>query len=180
MNKLNIKKQLQKGFTLIELLIVIAVLGVLAAVILVAIDPIEQIARAEDAGRKSQVGQLSSAMQAYLVGQSLATAPAASATWQTMLQNAGEIKSTFTAPGMAATCGPTPQTGYCYAPSGANFVIWTYLESKSEVDKAAGVTLQACATGTTAAYIYSSSQGKAGNACITTGAAPAVGTALIN
>jgi prepilin-type N-terminal cleavage/methylation domain-containing protein len=39
------------GFTLIELLIVIAILGVLAVVVLVAINPIEQLARTRDGGR---------------------------------------------------------------------------------------------------------------------------------
>ena len=54
-----------KGFTLIELLIVIAILGVLAAGSLVAIDPVEQLARARDSGRKSAVTQMGRALQAY-------------------------------------------------------------------------------------------------------------------
>ena len=44
---------LKKGFTLIELLIVIAILGVLAVVILVAINPQEQLARGRGGGRTS-------------------------------------------------------------------------------------------------------------------------------
>ena len=44
-----------RGFTLIELLIVIAVLGVLAAVVLVAIDPGQQLARGRDSGRKPSI-----------------------------------------------------------------------------------------------------------------------------
>ena len=66
MNKLSsFSKKLSKGFTLIELLIVIAVIGVLAAVILVAIDPIEQLARGRDAGRKSTNVQLGRALEAF-------------------------------------------------------------------------------------------------------------------
>lgn len=42
------RKILQKGFTLIELLIVIAILGVLAVGLLVALDPIEQSRKAAD------------------------------------------------------------------------------------------------------------------------------------
>ena len=59
-----------KGFTLIELLIVIAILGILAAGILVAIDPVEQLSRGRDAGRKSAVTQLGRALQAYYTANS--------------------------------------------------------------------------------------------------------------
>lgn len=53
------------GFTLIELLIVIAVLGVLAAGVLVAINPIKKINQANDAKIKSNIGQLARAIQSY-------------------------------------------------------------------------------------------------------------------
>lgn len=55
----------QVGFTLIELLIVMAILGVLAVVVLVAINPVQQLARTRDAGRKSAVQQVGRALQAY-------------------------------------------------------------------------------------------------------------------
>lgn len=54
-----------KGFTLIELLIVIAVLGILVVAILSAIDPLEQIRKARDAGRKSDAAELLSAYERY-------------------------------------------------------------------------------------------------------------------
>lgn len=57
----------RRGFTLIELLIVIAVIGVLAAVVLIAINPVRRLAQARDAGRKSDVGQIATASQAYYV-----------------------------------------------------------------------------------------------------------------
>jgi len=53
------------GFTLIELLVVIAVLGILASVVLVAINPAERMNEARDAGRKSDVGQVSVALESY-------------------------------------------------------------------------------------------------------------------
>ena len=53
------------GFTLIELLVVITVLGVLATIVLLAVNPGEQLARAKDASRIEAVTQLSRALQAY-------------------------------------------------------------------------------------------------------------------
>ncbi len=54
----------KKGFTLIELLVVIAVLGILASVVLVAINPSERIKEARDTGVKSDVDQVMQAVQA--------------------------------------------------------------------------------------------------------------------
>lgn len=58
-------KTVQKGFTLIELLIVIAVLGVLAAAVVVAINPAKRIKQANDAKIKNDIGQMATALQAY-------------------------------------------------------------------------------------------------------------------
>lgn len=57
-------KSLQKGFTLIELLVVIAIIGILAAVVLVAINPAQRIAEANDSKTKSNVGQVATALEA--------------------------------------------------------------------------------------------------------------------
>ena len=55
------------GFTLIELLVVIAVLGVLAAGLIVIINPLGQMAKARDAGRKSALKQIANALESYFV-----------------------------------------------------------------------------------------------------------------
>lgn len=61
--------KIQKGFTLIELLIVIAILGVLAAAVLSAINPVEQINRGRDTGSLSDAEQLLSAVSRFNAAQ---------------------------------------------------------------------------------------------------------------
>lgn len=61
----NIKRFSSKGFTLIELLIVIAILGILAAGVLVAINPVKRINQAKDSTIKSDIAQIATAMQTY-------------------------------------------------------------------------------------------------------------------
>lgn len=54
-----------KGFTLIELLIVIAILGILAAAVLVAINPGKRTRQAQDAKRKNDIGALATEVQGF-------------------------------------------------------------------------------------------------------------------
>lgn len=58
-------KKYFKGFTLIELLIVIAILGILAAAVLVAINPGKRTRQAQDAKRKNDVGAIATELQGY-------------------------------------------------------------------------------------------------------------------
>lgn len=55
----------KKGFTLIELLIVIAILGVLAAGVVTAINPVKRTNQANDAKIKSNINSLGTAAIAY-------------------------------------------------------------------------------------------------------------------
>ena len=59
------RKKFLGGFTLIELLIVIAILGILAAAVLVAINPAKRTRQAQDAKRKNDVGALATEVQGY-------------------------------------------------------------------------------------------------------------------
>jgi prepilin-type N-terminal cleavage/methylation domain-containing protein len=60
-------RQEPKGFTLIELLIVIGILGILAAIILVAVDPAKRLKDARDARRSSEVNSILNAVLNYVV-----------------------------------------------------------------------------------------------------------------
>ena len=154
-----------KGFTLIELLIVIAILGVLAAGVLVAIDPVEQIARGRDAGRKSVVGQIGRAFQAYYTAN---TAYPTIAQWTNVpatnvLVTSGEIKviPSQNAPIPVTVCtGGSMVNNFCYKVDAAtsNMALYTHVESKSEKNKCAG-------TAANTWYVYASIDGKSGVVC---------------
>lgn len=153
------------GFTLIELLVVIAILGILAGGVLVAIDPLEQLARGRDAGRKTAVDQLGKAVQAYYTVQSATYPPAVENAWMDPVQTSGELKALPTNPdgggGYETGCGTsgTEQRGYCYRTDDIDTIIYARAESKSSKATAG-------CTGTQQVWIvWSSLEGKTGLAC---------------
>lgn len=104
-------KELKKGFTLIELLIVIVIIGILAVAVLSAINPVEQIRKATDTGKKSNAAELLSAIERYYTtfldnpwgattfpdpGGASGTQLNATASWLGTLVTTNEIKPEFT------------------------------------------------------------------------------------
>lgn len=166
-----------KGFTLIELLIVMAILGVLAVVVLVAINPVQQLARTRDAGRKSAVTQMGHALSAYYTvhaGSFITSTTCADLdTWITCLSDAGELSTPPSAISYATSatgtteCTGTPaageeggvQNGFCYkwSSSSSAIVVYATLESDSEKSK--------CTAGGDPYFAYSSYDGRGGLIC---------------
>lgn len=155
------KKTLYKGFTLIELLIVMAILGVLAVVVLVAINPAEQLARTRDAGRSSAITQLGHAVQAYYTSRS-EYPPKAS--WGVDIVAAGEMTAIPDAVVHAdgATCGTSGAVNdWCYDDQGTpitEVIIYTKLESTNNTSRCTGV-------GELPYMLYSAALGRGGIVC---------------
>lgn len=61
----NIVSAQRKGFTLIELLVVIGIIGILAAVVLVAVNPGRQFASARDTQRRADLYSITNAIYQY-------------------------------------------------------------------------------------------------------------------
>lgn len=181
-NKVQRQVTSEKGFTLVELLIVIAIIGVLAGVLLIALNPFEQFAKGRDAGRVYSVNQLGRAMLTYVQATASSsstgvTYPAVSTSWQTTyLVSTNEIQGALSvAAGKGgAVCSPAAdmQTGtnLCYVPlnSNADAAVWAVAESGDATVRAGGGT--ACVG--TAVIAYIASQGKTGYDCIPTARSP--------
>ena len=117
----------KRGFTLVELLVVIAIIGILAAVVMVSLNSARSKAR--DAQRKSDVTNISLALEMFYDDQTTPQYPAA-------LTDAGIDKYFPTAKvpcDPQTTCGATDEgLGYTYTPTGTPPSSYTICTTKIE------------------------------------------------
>ncbi len=172
------KKFIQSGFTLIELLIVIAILGVLATVIVISVNPLQNLAKTRDSGRLSAVAQLGHSLEAVSTANN-GSYIAESATWISTLVTLGEINAVpaaiaYSISGISACSNSFPQNGVCYnassAAGAAPAVVYARLEGSATIGR--------CAAGEWAYAVYSTADGRAGMVCRSSGVAnePVPGT----
>jgi len=160
---------MKRGFTLIELLIVIAVLGTLAVVVLIALNPVQQLARTRDSGRISAVTQMGRSMEAYGTV-SGGTYPAGGSgchttAWVTnCLELTGEIQTVPAAipyssdASITTGCtGGNLEGGMCYKGAIDSFVVYSRAEAVSNTSQ--------CGASTNAYFVYASGAGRGGLWC---------------
>lgn len=157
-------KKYRRGFTLIELLVVIAVLGVLAGGVLVAINPLEKIAKAKDSTKKSTVSQLTNALQSYYTLTGQGTYPEASSAWIDTLVTNGDLKN-VPPPAGGTPCTTNNQNGYCHKTNAdqTEATVFVPIESESEKSK--------CPAGT-AYFLWTSATNESGLYCSASGTDP--------
>lgn len=126
------RKTFSSGFTLIELLIALAVIGVLATLVFVGLDPADKINAANDSKVQTDINAIAKSMEAYAVNNSntypMATPPS---DVQLTLAAAGELKVTL-APPANYDCAPQggAQNAYWFPGTGTAGEVVCAMRSK--------------------------------------------------
>lgn len=158
------------GFTIIELLIAMVVFGSLSTVVLVLINPGEQLARSRDSARISAVSQLGRAVQNYEAEEN--SFPDEGTDWISRLVNKGEVKSIPVVPSYGSSLAVPICTyasyaqgstafGYCYRRIDPEAIVYVGLESAMNDNK--------CQSPATEApfYVFSTKGDRSGIVCRT-------------
>ena len=159
-----------KGFTLIELLVVIAVIGVLAGIVLLAVNPAEQLRRSRDTSRQSAITQIGRSLQGYYTANNAAYPAQGTAAIGT-LTTSGDLKVVPVNPTYATTPSVTcaaanlqsttsPVSNYCYLlnAAGTDAIVYARMESGLNNNKCSS-------TSNIAWFVFSTATGKAGVFC---------------
>lgn len=160
---MNILSSTKQGFTLLELLVVMAILGTLAVISFLAINPTERSAQARDTGRLNAVTQLGRSMQGYY--SSRGDYPAVG-NWAQELVDIGELPSfpsgieysAYSVSNCTSYVQPGIDPTFCYNVDALNgALVYSRAEANSDNNK--------CTAPEVAYYVFSTADGHGGTIC---------------
>ncbi len=163
------RKKLNSAFTLIELIVVIAIIGILLTIVIIAANPVENVAKARDIGKKTSISQMGRSIFYYKVTNN-GDFPGNSS-WDTDLISKSELSLLPKNPSDTAGCStnlkPGPTTGWCYTTyvdttSGSTHaLLYAILDAKIDKSKCNQ------SAGEVAYYVWASINGGSGVYCMT-------------
>lgn len=126
MNKITkILSRGKSGFTLIEMLVVIGIIAILAAVVLIAVNPLRQFASARDSQRRSDLYAATNAVYQYAV-ENNGNIPASITATPTDIGSSGLDLYAVLVPTYIADIPSDPLTGDTGSnPASTNYVLFT-------------------------------------------------------
>lgn len=135
---------------------VIAVLGVLASIVLVAVNPAENLAKAHDGKTKQSVSHIGSSLTTYYSTKN--QFPTADTEWMSDLITAGDLNDRPSAPSELCNPATALDTNFCLQTTASSAVIYARLTSKNENSK--------CSVSSDVPYfLYDTSKGRACLVC---------------
>lgn len=126
------------GFTLIEILLVMAILGIIAGITLVALNPLEQISKTNDSKTKQSVNQLGGLVTAFYAQKQVF--PVADSDWMDeLISNADLGERPAAAP---AACAPSSgnDSNFCLQTNASSATVYARLNSQVEDKKCSVAT----------------------------------------
>lgn len=123
----NKKQKIRAGFTLIELILVAAIFGIFVSAIVVVVNPREQILKANDAKRKSDLAQIQRALESYYQDNGRYPVSSANKIFTTQLISWGTPWQPYM---NVLPKDPTTTDSYVYyaLPDGQSYILYATLE----------------------------------------------------